>query len=392
MWPRIGKSAKKNVWHFPEFNSGEDKKNLTRLKVPASLKPNTSYLWRVRYKNNYGIWSAWSKPAPFITNAEFSSPVSKLLAGKLAIKDIQMSNPGEDNPLLRLLPKKWYQLSLYIHNAHGWRDNRFTVIWLHAHENALGNAENRGGQFNPANNYVINFSLQNGQVYEQRHTTVNITDTVGHYIDGRKSSLVLNAKQKAASINFRLLGNAEPGAWVLKGFVSDVEGNYSPTFQTSFLVVAAEEKSHLALYLLLSAAIIVLGIGFFVLRQKLAGAKRSGTLAPLIIKSENQNVLLAKEFIENHYKEPLSLKHVADALSISHDWLSKTFSQSTNMTLTEFINHVRVSKARALLEQGKLTVSQIAFEVGFNNQEHFHRTFKKFFNMTPKSFQKWLKT
>ena len=99
------------------------------------------------------------------------------------------------------------------------------------------------------------------------------------------------------------------------------------------------------------------------------------------------HVIRAAEFIEKNYAKDLTLKGIADNISLSPNWLSEIFTRNTGTTITQYINKVRVDRAAKLLSATSESVSQIAFQVGFNNPQHFNKIFKDLQGLTPTTFR-----
>ncbi len=93
------------------------------------------------------------------------------------------------------------------------------------------------------------------------------------------------------------------------------------------------------------------------------------------------------EYIDEHYAEELSLEDCAALLCLNKSYLCRLFRTATGTTLWDFINFVRVSKSEELLA-GKMNLSEIAYEVGFSSPSYFHRTFRKYKQMSPSEYRK----
>lgn len=78
-----------------------------------------------------------------------------------------------------------------------------------------------------------------------------------------------------------------------------------------------------------------------------------------------------------------SLDELAISIGMSKGQLSKTFKFSYGMTITEYITQKRLMRAQELVNEGKLSVLQIALEVGYTNQSSFGRAFKNFYGYSP---------
>jgi AraC-like DNA-binding protein len=100
---------------------------------------------------------------------------------------------------------------------------------------------------------------------------------------------------------------------------------------------------------------------------------------------ENAEPLLAEVFdvIERRYPEPLSLREVAAAVSISPGHLTSTVRRRTGRTVQEWITERRMVQARRLLAATELPVGDIGRQVGFPDAGYFARTFGKLHGMSP---------
>jgi len=95
----------------------------------------------------------------------------------------------------------------------------------------------------------------------------------------------------------------------------------------------------------------------------------------------------AKQFIHNHYAENLSLGQVATAMNTSFFYFCKLFRKATGTTFTEFLSRTRIEKAKNLLLNRNLRISEIAYEVGFQSLTHFNRTFKTITGESPTAYR-----
>lgn len=95
----------------------------------------------------------------------------------------------------------------------------------------------------------------------------------------------------------------------------------------------------------------------------------------------------ARNFIDEHFEEELSLPRVAKAANISGNHLSEKFKQVTGVNFVEYIARTRFEKARALLHDVDLRVSEIAFAVGFQSLSQFNRVFKKLSGKSPTEYR-----
>jgi AraC-like DNA-binding protein/ligand-binding sensor protein len=114
----------------------------------------------------------------------------------------------------------------------------------------------------------------------------------------------------------------------------------------------------------------------------------------LIVERENAEppaITRAKAFINENYTEDLSLEQVAKAANMSSFYFCKMFKKYTGVNFTEYLSRVRIEKARNLLLNPNLRISEIAYEVGFQSLTHFNRVFKKVLGQSPTEFRAHLK-
>ncbi|WP_068617328.1 AraC family transcriptional regulator [Paenibacillus tuaregi] len=102
----------------------------------------------------------------------------------------------------------------------------------------------------------------------------------------------------------------------------------------------------------------------------------------------HKKVLEIVNFIDNHYAERLQICQIAQQFSISPSYLSRTFKETTGFTFIEYLNNLRIKKARELLTSSSYNITEIAEQVGFDNCSHFGRTFKIIMGVSPLSFRK----
>src|SRR5439155_1180856 len=79
----------------------------------------------------------------------------------------------------------------------------------------------------------------------------------------------------------------------------------------------------------------------------------------------------------------LALEAGANIVNMSANYFSEKFKEATGVRFVEYVARSRVEKARNLLQNPKLRVSEVAFEVGFQSLSQFNRAFKKITGQSP---------
>ncbi|PPK99853.1 AraC family transcriptional regulator [Parapedobacter indicus] len=94
------------------------------------------------------------------------------------------------------------------------------------------------------------------------------------------------------------------------------------------------------------------------------------------------------QHIINHYVSNPSLEEVSAIANMSPSAFCRYFKQHSNKTYTQFLNEIKIGNACKLLIDNKLPISQICFEVGFNNFTHFNGQFRRIIGVTPSQYQR----
>ena len=142
-------------------------------------------------------------------------------------------------------------------------------------------------------------------------------------------------------------------------------------------------------------------MGFMGLRQpQVFGANEPGASQQKYSKSglgqEQAEQYLQKTLVLMAFEKPyldsnLTLKTLADQLSISPNHLSQILNDRRNQSFFDFVNSFRVEEAKQLLkdpQKDRLTILAIAYEAGFASKSSFNTAFKKFTGITPSQFKK----
>jgi len=104
--------------------------------------------------------------------------------------------------------------------------------------------------------------------------------------------------------------------------------------------------------------------------------------------AEGGLVQAAQGLLETRYRDPdLSLEAVADHLKITPNYLSRLLKAATGRSFVNYLCHLRMEKAKVLLEDPRLRIAEVADRVGYRDQNYFCRHFKTVTGRTPKSWR-----
>ena len=91
-------------------------------------------------------------------------------------------------------------------------------------------------------------------------------------------------------------------------------------------------------------------------------------------------------YINTSYLQKIELEKVAGIAHLHPSAFCRYFKEKTGKSLSEYLNNMRLSYACRLLLDGKLSISQICYESGFNNLSYFNRAFKQQTGFTPTGY------
>ena len=110
----------------------------------------------------------------------------------------------------------------------------------------------------------------------------------------------------------------------------------------------------------------------------------------IVVQQQNAEppaITRAKQFIDAHQADDLSLADVAHAVNTSTFYFCKVFKKATGLHFTDYLSRVRIEKAKNLLLNPNLRISEIAYAVGFQSLTHFNRVFRKRAGQSPSDYR-----
>lgn len=96
----------------------------------------------------------------------------------------------------------------------------------------------------------------------------------------------------------------------------------------------------------------------------------------------------AQAYMEAHSEEKFALEKMAKALFVNGSYLLRTFKRHTGMTPLSYHHQLRCAKAKKLLAQTDLTISQVGEAAGFVSSSHFSHIFRKTEGCTPSEYRR----
>lgn len=109
---------------------------------------------------------------------------------------------------------------------------------------------------------------------------------------------------------------------------------------------------------------------------------------PTFTQSHQDLVEKAISYMQENYKSHISLDDIVSGIFLSKNYFRQIFKKTTGISISSYIQELRISEACRLLEQTVDSSSQIAQKCGFNDTKFFYLTFKKALGMTPAEYRR----
>ena len=111
------------------------------------------------------------------------------------------------------------------------------------------------------------------------------------------------------------------------------------------------------------------------------------TYKPVEVDDKPNNTTGFFDYINQNFQNPeLSLEEISIKTGISQRRISEGISAQFNCNVKTYINNIRIKEAQRLLKKSNLSISEIAYKVGFSSPNHFNRVFKAITGENPTEF------
>lgn len=147
-----------------------------------------------------------------------------------------------------------------------------------------------------------------------------------------------------------------------------------PSLQELYLMVMNEERDFKKEEIFL-----------FIIEQLITEYANAVTVDAL--KEANSEIKTTCDFLEENYMESITLNKLSELTGLNKYYLLRSFTKQKGITPYGYLESIRISKAKKLLEQGIAPID-VAIQTGFTDQSHFTNFFKKFIGLTPKQYMK----
>ncbi|MBB6462527.1 helix-turn-helix domain-containing protein [Flammeovirga kamogawensis] len=140
------------------------------------------------------------------------------------------------------------------------------------------------------------------------------------------------------------------------------------------------EEPYLNMYLTSKA------IEFITFSLQLINQSDQSLIKKKITKDQLQIALKIRDLILNNMDSPLTIPEISKEIGISPTFAKTIFNKAFGLPIYSFYQSIRMEKAKELIEEGKLSIKDIAFDIGYSNVSHFTRSFRKKYGINPKQY------
>lgn len=108
----------------------------------------------------------------------------------------------------------------------------------------------------------------------------------------------------------------------------------------------------------------------------------------VLLSSKETHIRMAKQFMENNFQFKIKITDIANALSLSPNYLANIFKEQLGISPKEYLTETRMQKASQYLINSHMSIKEIASKVGYDNALHFSAEFKRVKKVSPSLYQK----
>jgi AraC-like DNA-binding protein len=375
-------------WFFPRFNRIFAADSMPLVKADdkeAAVKV------RARVQQN-GKWGHWSrqygvKGYGVILDSERSG----------IIKSIRIGDASPDGG--KVIRGRMNRLRILFKDSHAFMAASSVTLNFSAPSNEMGTVQKYSGVFDSSGAYHVHFGKSDkwnvhAKMIQDLPRSREVTRRHTGYIDATDSMFRVDSAASSLSVGFKFFENAEPGLWRVRAVTHSADKANGPwVYRGTVLVTAVHagagigpEKQESWQFLLV--LLILMPLSGFVLILMIRRRLIRETSRKRAVYSDS--IRLAMEYIQTHYSENVKLEQIAQASSLSPNWLATQFKKETGKTVNTFLNQTRIQEAVKLLKSSAKSASEIGYTVGFNDPSYFVKVFKNATGKTPGEYRESL--
>ncbi|CAH8194743.1 helix-turn-helix domain-containing protein [Vibrio aestuarianus] len=121
--------------------------------------------------------------------------------------------------------------------------------------------------------------------------------------------------------------------------------------------------------------------------QQLIVELHRGKLSPVETVDMDDKVMQVIEWLKYNYSEEFNIDEVSDRFQLSTRTLSRKIKQITNLSFNNYLHQIRINNAIQMLQYSDLSITDIAFQVGYSDSNYFSTKFKKVTQKSPSAYR-----
>jgi YesN/AraC family two-component response regulator len=120
--------------------------------------------------------------------------------------------------------------------------------------------------------------------------------------------------------------------------------------------------------------------------EKMKG--RTNKYYPIYSENSHWAIQEIENYIIRYYDKDISLSQMANLYFLNEQYLCRLFKKKKGINFSDYVNRIRLDKAKQLLASSDNKIINISMQLGFNNVSYFNRLFKKYFGLTPSQYKR----
>ncbi|MBL8026954.1 MAG: helix-turn-helix transcriptional regulator [Fibrobacteres bacterium] len=350
------------------------------------------YFWRVRSRNNLGGLSKWSNWGTLT--------VHDTLKRYFIVRSLTITELNSAREIKQIIPGEWYRINVSIDRFAPWSYLGYAVIAISDSNYPFGNPANKGGMFLSAHNYVANLSFYTdtrvaASVHEKKversfSNRFIANNLQGLYVDPSPDGIFLDTVTGNFSFKMRVLNNAAPGIWSLSAYVMGIppgktkskDERFSMRFEVPVQIGKRPKATRTFTAIIVTLIIMFCIVLLYIKRKNNVAVPTNVPAHPPLVSNDLTSYLSSQL-----HREDLTRETIISEMKITRNRFYELLAETGKAALPDLLKLLRISKAKELLLNPKLTVSEIGYKLGFSNISYFIKVFRELEEMTPLEFR-----
>ncbi|HEX9061971.1 MAG TPA: AraC family transcriptional regulator [Clostridia bacterium] len=235
------------------------------------------------------------------------------------------------------------------------------------------------------NNYhILCFVLSGKGTFFYENKTYGFSKGTGFLISPRKFSYYISDDENPCTFCWMGFTGLNATLYLSKAYISDKNPVFY--FRDSDMIEKVFDTMINCNLITIGKDLKYLSSVYFILSQIIEDSVRESNT---YLKENIYDAYIkqAVDYIKRNYSCDITIDSVAKQVCISRKYLSKIFKEALNISPKEFLIKYRMSKACELLVNSSRTISEIAYDVGYNDFRSFTKAFKKSMGVSPREFK-----